>query len=124
MFESKYIKATDLQGKKVNVTVQSVTVVTLGNDEQQEKKPCLIFKGKDKGMICNKTNWNTLIELYGPDTDEWTGKSITIYPAEVAFKGKMTLAIRISLHKPTMENVTTKPQERKADAENEDSIPF
>ena len=54
----------------------------------------------------NVTNWNTLIELFGPDTDDWIGKTITIYPAEVAFKGRMTMALRISLNKPVAQKVS------------------
>jgi hypothetical protein len=109
MFPSKYIKASDLGEHKPTVIIQDVQIEELGSGEDKDRKPVIYFEGKEKGLVCNKTNWNTLIDLYGPDTDNWLKKPIKIYATEVAFQGKMTLAVRISLQKPVVAAKTDKP---------------
>ena len=63
-FPSKYLKAADLQGKQVTVVMSHVTMETIGDDE----RPVLYFKGKDKGLVLNKTNANTIADAFGDDT--------------------------------------------------------
>ena len=92
-FPSKYIKASDLQGREVQVTINSVDMATFDNGD--ESKPCVYFQGKKKGLILNKTNANTIIDIYGPDTDYWHGKQITIFPTQTVFKGATTDCIRV-----------------------------
>ncbi len=101
MFPSKYIKASDLGDSKPVVKIARIAVEQLGNDEEgKDSKPVVYFEGKEKGLVCNKTNWSTIVNLYGNETDNWIGKPIRLQTAEVAFKGKMTMAIRVSLIKP------------------------
>lgn len=96
VFTSKYLKAADLQGHQPIVTLAGVQMETLGIGEDAKECPVLSFAGKDKGLVCNKTNWNTLIGLFGSDTDAWMGKKVKLLTAEVAYQGKMTMAIRVS----------------------------
>lgn len=96
MYPSKFLKATDLGGKSHIVKILTVKIESLGQGEEEEQKPVVYFERRDKGLVCNKTNWNTIIELYGDETESWIGKSIKILPMEVAFKGRMTMAIRVS----------------------------
>lgn len=95
-YPSKFLKASDLGTHQPIVKVSSVKVESLGQGEDQEDKPVIYFEGKEKGLVCNKTNWNTMIELFGGETDDWVGHKVKILATEVAFKGKMTMAIRIS----------------------------
>ena len=92
-FPSKYIKASDLQGREVRVTMNSVEMANFDNGD--ESKPCVYFQGKKKGLILNKTNASTIIDIYGPDTDHWFGKEITIFPTQTKFKGATTDCIRV-----------------------------
>lgn len=96
MYPSKYLKASDLGTNQPIVRILAVKVEILGQGEDQDEKPVVYFEGKEKALVTNKTNWNTLIGLFGNETDEWIGKRIKILSTEVAFKGKMGMAIRIS----------------------------
>lgn len=99
-FPSSYLKAEDLQGKSVTVTIEAVELVSLGQGQDKEQKILITFRGKEKGLVANKTNANTISKLYGPETDDWIGQTIIIKPMEVEFKGDLVWAIRVSLQKP------------------------
>ena len=97
-FPSAYIKASDLQGKSVNIIMHSLEMQDIGGDI----KPVLYFQGadgskKERGMILNKTNANIITELHGSETDDWPGKMITLYSARVEFQGKIVDGIRVQL---------------------------
>jgi len=92
-FPSDYLKAADLQGRQVTVTMARVTVEKIGKDS----KPVLYFQGKQKGMVLNKTNANTIASNYGEDTDHWAGGSIVLFETMVDYQGKSVPAIRVRL---------------------------
>lgn len=97
-FPSTYLKASDLQGRSISIVMHSVTMEEIGGDV----KPILFFQDqhgqrKDRGLVLNKTNANIISEMYGWETDEWSGKPIVIYPARVEFQGKIVDAIRVKL---------------------------
>lgn len=100
-YPSNYLRADDLNGKAVNVVIDRIEMEEVGQGRNKETKPVIYFKGKEKGLVCNKTNANTIAKLYGGETDEWIGNSITLKPAEVEFQGEMVLSIRVSPMKPT-----------------------
>jgi hypothetical protein len=89
-FPSKYLKAADLQGQSVVAKMATVRQEKVGDDQ----KIILYFVGKEKGVVLNKTNKNTIVGLYGTETDEWTGQPIEMFAALVDFQGKQTEAIR------------------------------
>lgn len=89
-FPSKYLRAADLQGREVKVTMQNVDMEKLGDD----MKPILYFKGKDKGLCLNKTNSNTIADSYGDDTDDWMDQPLILFSVMVDYQGKVGPAIR------------------------------
>ena len=93
LFRSKKsLAASDLNGKAVRVTIESVEVQKFDEGE----KPVLHFVGKDKTMVLNKTNALRIIEAVGDDeSDNWVGWSIVLYPTKVDYAGKRVDAIRI-----------------------------
>lgn len=91
-FPSKFLKAPDLNGGSPTVTIDRVTVEEVG---EGERKPCVYFVGKEKGVVLNKTNATNIADAYGPDTDDWTGKKVTLFTAWVDFNGRSMEAIRI-----------------------------
>ena len=95
--QSQYLKGYDLAGKTVPVTIKSLTVETVGKPGQQEEKPVLWFEGADRGLICNKTNLVAVARLYGPETDGWAGKRISLRPETVKAFGDTHLVIRIGI---------------------------
>lgn len=103
-FPSNYLKAADLNGKRPIVTITHVTSEDLGGDT----KRAVHFKGTDKILILNRTNWNTIAEVTGQDDDEnWTGHQVVLYATKVDFQGKRTDAIRVEA--PPRTKPATKP---------------
>ena len=97
MFPSKYLKADDIGDKQPVVVIEKIEVETMPDGN---KKPSISFLKCKKKLMVNKTNWNTLIKLYGPDTSKWTGKPVTLKTMEVQFKDELVNSIRISGNKP------------------------
>jgi hypothetical protein len=112
-FPSKHLKASDLQGRRVTVVMSRVDLEKLGDDQ----KPVLYFRGKDKGLVLNKTNSNMIADTYGDDTTAWTGRPIEIYPARVEFQGKIVDGLRVSVPQqhtqaPLASHETAPPMQR------------
>lgn len=105
-FPSKYLKASDLQGREVKVIMSNVEKEKLGDD----MKLVLYFKGKDKGVVLNKTNSNTICDAYGDDTEGWYDQEIILFSVMVDFQGKVGPAIRMRV--PTAKD---KKKETKGD---------
>ena len=101
-FPGSYLKAADLQGRNITISIHSVTMEEVGGDI----KPILFFADangakKDRGLVLNKTNSNIIAEMYGWETDEWGGRPIVLYPARVEFSGRIVDAIRVKLESGT-----------------------
>ena len=60
-FPSPYLKASDLQGRRIPVKILRVEMQELGD----ELKPVVYFEGKAKGLVLNKTNANTISAAKG-----------------------------------------------------------
>jgi hypothetical protein len=98
IFSSKYIKASDLRGRDVTVTIVAVDVQKMNDGKT---KPCIFFANKEKGLLLNKTNSYELADTFGTETNNWIGKQITLYPARVDFQGKMVPGVRVRVQHPT-----------------------
>lgn len=72
----------------------------IGSGHDAEEKPVLYFNGKEKGLVLNKTNAQTIASLHSPETDNWPGRSISIFPTQVDFQGRQVEAIRVKLQQP------------------------
>ena len=93
-FPSKHLKASDLKGSAVAVTVSHVDIEEIG--QKKDKKMVLYFEGKDKGLVLNKTNSKKISELLGStETDDWAGQRIAIYPSETEYQGDTVECIRV-----------------------------
>ena len=92
LYPSKYIKAADLQGRAVQVTIVRVEVQEIATGEH---KPVVYFQNKDKGLVLNKTNSQNIAVIYGDDTDQWSGKEVELFTAWVDFQGRSVEAVRV-----------------------------
>ncbi len=92
-FPSKYLKASDLEGGEVTVSMSTVEMQEVG--QNKEIQPVLYFQGKDKGLVLNKTNAGVITNAYGAETSTWSGKTITIYPTTTEFAGKAVPCLRV-----------------------------
>lgn len=99
-FPSNYLKASDLHGQDLNVTIKSVVIDDVGTDNKPEPKPIVMFHEVEKGLVLNVTNKNVIVGLLGPETDRWSGQKITLFPTQVDFRGDQVEAIRVRLRQP------------------------
>lgn len=106
-FPSKYIKAADLKGNEVVVKITHATTEKLNGED----KVIVYFAGKQKGLVCNKTNFNQIVKISGQDdTDDWTGVDVCLYEAMVDFQGDSVPSVRIkSPPKPRGTQQTARP---------------
>lgn len=85
------LKAADLQGREVKCIIESNEIVKFDNGN----KVVLKFKGKEKGLVLNKTNANKIGAAHGMSPDAWKGKEIILYPDTTQFNGSMVDCIRV-----------------------------
>jgi len=121
-FPSEFLKAADLQGRNITLLISHVEMTEIGRDS----RPVLFFKGKEKGLVLNKTNANNIATVYGDDTDDWSGGEVTLYEAMVDYQGKTVPAIRVRVppRKPAAAQRPAPQAETRAAAPMDDDIPF
>jgi len=124
IFTGSYLKAADLGKHRPVVVIESVDWAELGDDRRR----VVTFRGKDKGLVLNKTNWNMIAEITGQDDDDnWVGQAIQLYATKVDYQGKRVDAIRVDYPpkggKPAPPPKPLTPQEEMAD-DDSDSVPF
>lgn len=123
-FPSKYLKAGDLpeEGSQ-RFTIEKIEIEEIGKDK--DKKPVIFFDEIHKGLVCNKTNARTIAKVLGSeDFEDWTGKQISLYRAEVEFQGEMVEAIRVKMKtEKTPQKSVPLSQAKSAEVEP-DEIPF
>jgi hypothetical protein len=101
IFPTRFVSAADLNGKSFTLTIRSVTLEDMqSHDNKTVTKPVAWFTNAAKGLVLNRTNTMIIADLYGPETDAWAGKRITIYATKVRAFGKMEDAIRVREEKP------------------------
>ena len=116
-YPSNYLKAADLQGRQVNVTIERYDMEDIGDGH----KPVLYFQGKEKGLVLNKTNANEIAFVYGDDMDEWIGKKIELFSMMVSFQGKMIPGLRVRV--PRYAGTPAPKPQQVAPAHNERNPP-
>ncbi|MGC4002851.1 MAG: hypothetical protein QM811_06855 [Pirellulales bacterium] len=94
LIPSKYVAASDLRGQDVQVVIARVALEEVGM-EAKEKKGVVHFQGMTKGMVLNRTNIKRIAKMYGGETNNWIGKTITLYPSETEMKGETVPCIRV-----------------------------
>ncbi len=96
VFPSKYLKAADLNGKPVTVTIERASYEALKTpDGKENSKTVLYFVGAKKALPLNLTNWDSVAEVCGEDTDDWHGCKIELYPDTTAMAGRTVDCIRV-----------------------------
>jgi hypothetical protein len=107
IFPSKYVKAADLNGKHITLTIKGLAVEEMGHGSEKERKPVLYFERATKGLVLNRTNAMMIAGLYGDESGDWRGCRITIYPTKVRAFGAMQDAIRVREEIPSRLNLYT-----------------
>jgi hypothetical protein len=96
VFPSKYLKASDLNGKPCVVTITSAPLETLKTpDGKEDTKTVLYFRSAKKTLPLNRTNWDAVADIAGDDTDAWPGCQVELYPTKTEMRGDVVACIRI-----------------------------
>jgi hypothetical protein len=121
-FPSKFISAADLQDRNHRLVMKHVEMDKIGDD----RKPILYFRGKEKGLVLNKTNANSIASAYGDDMDDWMGKEIILFPTMTDYQGKQVEAVRVRAPQPKDGPSPSAQQRQPAQSDDfhDDPIPF
>ena len=96
-FPSNYVKSSDIGTNRVPLVMDRVVIETLKSERGDEKKPVLYFMDRQKGLVLNTTNANTIQAAYTNQTDAWRGKPVILYVTQVQFGGRMVDGLRIEI---------------------------
>jgi hypothetical protein len=95
---SRFLKAGDLRGRDVTVTIRDIQQGKIDDDE----KPVFYFEDFQKGLFCNVENSNTIVALYGCDPDRLIGQRITLFPTRCQNSKQQTVpCIRVRPQRPS-----------------------
>lgn len=119
LFPSKYVKASDLEGRNVTLTITRLVIEEMGHGTEKEQKPVLYFQKATKGLVLNRTNAMIISALYGDESNDWAGKRITIYPTRVKAFGTTQDCIRVREEIPAQPR--PQPQQTVEEAQIDDS---
>jgi hypothetical protein len=96
MYPSEYLNAADLNGKDAKVTIERIDLEDVpGVDGAKKRKPVLHFKGAKKRFVLPKTCAKAIANEFGPNTDQWIGKAITLYPTTCMAFGQQVECVRV-----------------------------
>jgi hypothetical protein len=105
-FPSKFMKASDLNGRAVVATIASVDSEEVGKDQRYVVR---FVEAGVKPLVLNLTNGETISDVAGSeDVDDWPGQKIEIFPSSTSFQGKRVACLRV--------RVPRKPQRGPAQA--------
>ena len=104
MYDSKWIRAVDLNGRVVVRTVDRVEPVEVYDTRSRSMvvRWAIWFREKvnGKALILNKTNAESIAGLASSrETDDWPGVRIELYAERIRVGGKPVMAVRV--RKPT-----------------------
>ena len=81
LFPGRFIKAGEMNGKPVTLTIKDVFIDALETETgNTESKPIVSFEETTRHWVLIKTNAQCLLSMWGPDTAAWLGKRVTLYP--------------------------------------------
>jgi hypothetical protein len=96
MFDYLHLRAWDLGGQELTVTIEKVEAGTIDTVSDGPKRmPFVYFKGIAKPLGINKTNGRSIAAMYGRDVTKWAGKRITLYPTTTPYQGEEKDCIRV-----------------------------
>jgi hypothetical protein len=83
-FTGEYIAAVEFGSAQPTLTISGIKGVKVEEEGKPSKgKAVVTFQGKDRAWLLNKTNAMCLAGMFGPDTDKWIGKRVTLLAVEV-----------------------------------------
>jgi len=81
-FPSKWLKAADVPATGIDMTIEAVVQEEVDYGKGPELATNVTFEEFPKPLGLNATNWDSIEELHGPDSDGWIGKKVRLYRAK------------------------------------------
>ena len=91
-YGGSFLKAADLKGKTVPCQIERVSKEEFRDGDI---KWVVSFTGKDKRLVLNKTNADSIASQHGDEMDNWIGKSVKLYPSRTQMAGQTVDCIRV-----------------------------
>lgn len=85
------MKATDIKKSPLVLHIKAVVERSI----KGENKLIMQFSDHESELVLNATNARTLAEMYGDNTDEWTGKEVTLASVPTEYNGQSVKGIRV-----------------------------
>jgi hypothetical protein len=80
LYAGRFLKAGELLGKKVTLTISDVDLEELQDDTGAKKAKAIIsFRETEKKLVSCKTNGLSVREMFGKELSAWVGKKITLF---------------------------------------------
>lgn len=118
-FPSHYIKADLLKpNQEIPLVIREIKLEEV---DDGVSKPVMYFADKRAGLVLNRTNSNTLADVWGAETDDWIGKEIILFRSMTEYQGRRIACLRLRHPEPPQ------PEPPATDAEEPqpgDEIPF
>ena len=93
-----FITAAAFAGKTPTLTITGVKRVALYDEKRDgdKTKGTVWFKETELGWVLNKTNATCVAAMFGPETDAWVGKRVTLKAEEVQMGRDRVLGVRVA----------------------------
>lgn len=98
LFVGDYLQATEFDGRVPTFTVTRVEIKdlpSLKNEGEEQSKGVIYFREVKRGWVINRTNGEAMNAMFGPETDRWIGKRVTLRAEEVQVGPKKDMGIRV-----------------------------
>lgn len=89
---SDFLKAEDIGS---NFWTATISAIDMKNFDDGSRKLMVSFQELEKNLVLNKTNADTISDLYGRNTDGWMGHQVMLFTMPVDYQGKKVQAIRV-----------------------------
>ena len=81
LFPGRFIKAGEMAGKDVTLTIRDVEVEELEKEDGSAKLTAIVkFAEIKREWVLNKTCGQCLRAMWGDSVDDWIGKRVTLFP--------------------------------------------
>ena len=96
MFKGQYLAAVEFGQRQPTFTVKSIKIVALeGEDGKSKDRGVVYFSETERGLVLCKTNAILIAAMFGPDTDSWVGKRVTLHAQDVQLGRDQVLGVRV-----------------------------
>jgi hypothetical protein len=124
IFPSSFLKAADLNGEPLTVTIEKAPTEMSKRGQKEQLTTVLYFQGGKKKLPLNVTNWDSVADICGDDTDDWPGQQIELYICQTENPQTGMTVDGIRVRAPEQGGLPIKKPAATAKQDLDDAIPF